>query len=725
MRPRIFLAGEDQEFFSTLYNDLNDVKQLSLDFPAKRNFLHIGFKPIDAELVSEALSKMPAGLYCSNTFVGSGPGDLWEFSPPLIMLPDNTDVFFVTQAPISNFEIDDVQLERVQSLIETSVTSGSGPEIVTDEYLSEHQWSVRTSNVFARHKIEFLSQLLTYSDKDLLKLPNFGRTSLAEIKKFLTERGLSLNSSVPFSSNISESEGSDLLFKKATAKKYEISTETNFFYDIDQALSAVCDGRQYHIISNRSGLKDTQTLEQLAVEYGITRERIRQIEKKGLLKLFTRKSNAFSAWYSVFSDITDRYLFPVPVDDYSNVDDRFDSDKPIFNLVRYIVYFVNKIDKPEPNQTLFPLWHRGRTYLTRADENTYELLKKKLIEVMQSSENTPLKDIRKKMANYLSPTTEGLVELLISEQIQKSITHQDEYGETVFVRFVKRSKIESGKDFLIEQIELSDCPLSNDELKSLLKASAIDVSYRSVANAMASSEDVFPTRHGRWGTFRHLTFSKEERDLVLQTAEHLSETSPEAQFHSREVRDVISHQINEDLTEFGVTAILNKFGKYSYLGRNVFAPKGSNLEKRVLVNDMMVRVLREFDRPMHASELIEATKKYVSVDDNIMVQPRSPMINVGQNTFALDFWDEDKLGNLSNSNFAKLSVNKRLIINILLESFGEGVGVSRALAYQTVWPALPNTRKSNQTYASRALDELVTDGFIENRDGCLFVKLPD
>ena len=105
--------GEDQSF-STLYNDLNDVKQLSLDFSAKRNFLLLAL--IDAKLVSEALSEMPAGLYCSNTFVVLDPATC-GVSPPLIALHDNTDV--TLQAPISNFEIDDVQLEQVQSLIET------------------------------------------------------------------------------------------------------------------------------------------------------------------------------------------------------------------------------------------------------------------------------------------------------------------------------------------------------------------------------------------------------------------------------------------------------------------------------------------------------------------------------------------------------------------------------------------------------------------------------
>lgn len=117
MRPRIFLAGEDREFFSTLYNDLNDVRLLRLDSPEKRNFLHIGFQPIDAGLLTEALSKMPAGLYCSNAFVGSGPGDLWEFSSPLITIGDNADVHFVTKAPIPDFEINEVRLEDRKSVV--------------------------------------------------------------------------------------------------------------------------------------------------------------------------------------------------------------------------------------------------------------------------------------------------------------------------------------------------------------------------------------------------------------------------------------------------------------------------------------------------------------------------------------------------------------------------------------------------------------------------------
>ena len=187
---------------------------------------------------------------------------------------------------------------------------------------------------------------------------------LAEVENFLTERGLSLNSST-LTSHIPKSDGDNLLFKKATANKYEISTETNFFQDIDNALLAVCDDRQYHIISNRSGLKNTQTLEQLAVEYNITRERVRQIEKTGLSKLFNQKSNAFTAWYSLFLDVTHRSLLPIPVIDYFTVDSRFDSSKPIFNLARYIVYFVNKIDKPEPIKP-FPIWHKGKLYLLKA-----------------------------------------------------------------------------------------------------------------------------------------------------------------------------------------------------------------------------------------------------------------------------------------------------------------------------------------------------------------------
>lgn len=52
--------------------------------------------------------------------------------------------------------------------------------------------SVRTYNCFKNHEIRTLEDLIQYTEKDLIKLRNFGKKGLLEVITFLDEHGLSL-----------------------------------------------------------------------------------------------------------------------------------------------------------------------------------------------------------------------------------------------------------------------------------------------------------------------------------------------------------------------------------------------------------------------------------------------------------------------------------------------------------------------------------------------------
>jgi DNA-directed RNA polymerase subunit alpha len=58
--------------------------------------------------------------------------------------------------------------------------------------ISELDLGVRAFNCLEGEKIETIGDLVTKSEPDLLKLKNFGKTSLKEVKKKLAEQGLSL-----------------------------------------------------------------------------------------------------------------------------------------------------------------------------------------------------------------------------------------------------------------------------------------------------------------------------------------------------------------------------------------------------------------------------------------------------------------------------------------------------------------------------------------------------
>ena len=58
--------------------------------------------------------------------------------------------------------------------------------------ISDLDLSVRSANCLSSERIETLEDLVTHSESDLLKLRNFGKTSIREVKKKLAEMDLSL-----------------------------------------------------------------------------------------------------------------------------------------------------------------------------------------------------------------------------------------------------------------------------------------------------------------------------------------------------------------------------------------------------------------------------------------------------------------------------------------------------------------------------------------------------
>jgi DNA-directed RNA polymerase alpha subunit len=64
-----------------------------------------------------------------------------------------------------------------------------------DVSVEELELSVRSANCLRNKGIETIDQLLTFSEAELLKLKNFGRKNLNEIRDILNEKGLNLRRS--------------------------------------------------------------------------------------------------------------------------------------------------------------------------------------------------------------------------------------------------------------------------------------------------------------------------------------------------------------------------------------------------------------------------------------------------------------------------------------------------------------------------------------------------
>ena len=93
--------------------------------------------------------------------------------------------------------------ELGEQIVESSGTLEGEPqvdqELQSKLSMSVHELdlSVRANNCLESAKIETVGDLVSYQESDLLKIRSFGKTSLREVKRKLTDLGLSLGMKVP------------------------------------------------------------------------------------------------------------------------------------------------------------------------------------------------------------------------------------------------------------------------------------------------------------------------------------------------------------------------------------------------------------------------------------------------------------------------------------------------------------------------------------------------
>ncbi len=142
--------------------------------------------------------------------------------------------------------------------------------------------TLRSRNALRNVKIEYIWQLIRYTEKDLLKIKNFGRKSLNEIKDIIAD--MSFN----FGSDFSPEE-IDIII--AYEKVFNEKSFHKWFKDRvaeirDNAYDFLSEKEKFIAQRRIFEVKIAKnTLEEISDTFGMTRERIRQLEGKALRKL--------------------------------------------------------------------------------------------------------------------------------------------------------------------------------------------------------------------------------------------------------------------------------------------------------------------------------------------------------------------------------------------------------------------------------------------------------
>ncbi len=516
-----------------------------------------------------------------------------------------------------------------ENLLEKTYDNGETSALieVVDDLLSDHLFSVRTSNVFEKYEIKYVSDLLKYSELDLLRLDNFGRKSLTEINLFLATKNLKLGQKknikfvVPQSKHTLEN-GSESSF----------CPPSQIIIDFKRSIEILKD-REKQVIIWRSGLGcNPLTLEEIGQLLGITRERSRQIEAKGLQKLVMEKHSGWQRkhYSRVLLDIFNRATFAITSTYLFEELNCSLKDPETSSVLRFIMDHLLdfKIYR-------FQLGEIG--FYTRIKEKDVDELINIGTKIIQNSEGKSVSSIIDEFSLFVPFDAKELTKDVIFHVLRNSII-KDIKGENVLILYSERR---NEYNTAYEIIYDAKTPLKTEEIQTIIKEKYPDSNIRTVFNGFMAVKGIFPFRHGIWGGVKHLPFSSDEIELLKTYLNQFSEKLESKQFHARDFLKFIetkSVSLASKTDEFQISGFIRNFSNLNYLGRNMFSDKNANL-RRIFIHDIVVEVLLRQGEPMHSDKLKKEINKIRSVSDSYQIQPKSPIKLLGGNVFSLEFWE--------------------------------------------------------------------------------------
>lgn len=151
--------------------------------------------------------------------------------------------------------------------------------------------SRRSSNCLREANIQIVADLVKRSEDELMGYKNFGKKSLSEIKLVLSPIGLRLGMAFDVDelrrvalTNIQE--GKDKVRVQAGSLSTCLTYIRKNILDADSLKGQLANKRLFYVVQMRFLSGKKKTLEDIGKEISLTRERVRQIEKKAVEALF-------------------------------------------------------------------------------------------------------------------------------------------------------------------------------------------------------------------------------------------------------------------------------------------------------------------------------------------------------------------------------------------------------------------------------------------------------
>lgn len=654
MTPKLIIYySENGETQYKVFRTLEGIAEMIADRSVWPCLIDLSFNPMIAAKVQAAFIASPHAAYCSQSIFHtlSYDGHLTCHTQCTAYVADRL-IYPIKSMLGQNFitddELGDLAFDRIDDLSDKQ-NDEVALSILTNS-LDQFKFTVRTTNVLRREKLQTIGDLVQLSPNNLLKLRNFGRKSLVEIETFLHQYGLQLK----FEQNDMREQTASLEFDKDTfhvdgpMSSYDIdrfiqttkepsvtfdNLDLTVFENFQLGLEHLTDREKIILIKRIGFAVVPQTLDQLGKEFKLTRERIRQIEVKAWKKLAHPSTgwNPSDIWDVALSDVFDKTTSPLSLHNLMLLDERFRFPDDCYSALEYLL--TNILNG-------MVVCHKiildGQSYFARATQDLFDSTYDGVSSLVSSMEGQTLIDVEQGVKSIVPAEIREFNSLFLHMTLRDASIRNDgglEYLEL----FADKNTPNSVLRLIFKN---SAVPVTNAELDEILLLNYPNLNIRTVRGLLPNIDGIFPFSHGSWGSLEMLGLTDQEfAEIKSLTLQFIADFDVE-QFHSFKVLDFIKERepnLAEKINEWGLSGLIRHFGICKYLGRNLFTTNEDD-NKRVYIKELVVDVLSNYQRPMKEAEIkTEISKvRYVGMSP---LQVSEPVLRLGRGYFVLQYWD--------------------------------------------------------------------------------------
>ncbi len=469
---------------------------------------------------------------------------------------------------------------------------------------------VRADNVFRVGGIKTVRDLADWSPDALLDQQNFGRKSLRDTLRALTA---ALN---------------DGPLRAATADA--VPESGRLLTEVRRSLLMFSD-RERDVLIRRLGFETPpETLQEVADDYGITRERIRQIEARA-----TKKWIRESSWDDILEQKISRLLigrsFPLPIAGVEAIDAWFEG------VSGYRVFFRNLVQTICGDRIhLVPI--DGLYYFSLMTQETWERTVSEASALLSSGAGREWsEDYARSLVHGLLPDTAKEFGSLLWDKASRFCHFSvAEDGSRILTSYGR------GADQLVEAILAeSDTPLHYTQIAE--RARVRDGRSLDARRAHSAAANVgFLFARGTYGLTRHVPLSDEQMFQIRSEAEDiLCSEALGRQWHSSEILSEISERMQggfDGLDKYVLdialagSEMLRSLGKMTWIAAAAYTDDQSRID----VHQAVVAIVQAAGHPLSTSEIKERLTAVRGVNEFFQISPIDPLIRMQSGVWGIN-----------------------------------------------------------------------------------------